>query len=66
VRLAKQGAADLRLAVTKDFATKSALDRLEHRVTAAEQRLSTLTEWRAGVDRRLDTIESGRITAAGE
>jgi hypothetical protein len=58
--------ADLRLAVTKDFATKSGLDRLEHRVTLAEQRLSTLTEWRAGVDRRLEVVETGRIAAAGE
>jgi hypothetical protein len=66
VRLAKQGAADLRLAVTKDFATKSGLDRLEHRVTLAEQRLTTLTEWRASVDRRLEVIETGRVSAGGE
>jgi hypothetical protein len=37
-----------------------------HRVTVAEQRLTTLTEWRASVDRRLEVVETGRIAVGGE
>ncbi len=58
--------ADLRLAVTKDFATKAGLDRLEHRVSDAEQRLTQLAEWRAGMERRLEAIECPRGQGGGE
>jgi hypothetical protein len=58
--------ADLRLAITKDFATKAGLDRLESRVAVAEQRLTVLAEWRSNLERRAESAECVRAQAGGE
>ena len=56
----------LRLLVTKDFATNTALDELERRISGVEQRNSALTEWRASTDRRLAALESAGPARAGD
>lgn len=57
---------DLRLLVTKDFATNTALDELERRISGVEQRNSALTEWRASTDRRLAALESAGPARSGD
>ncbi len=58
--------ADLRLAVTKAFAAKAGLDRVELRVAAAEQRLTVIAEWRSNLERRAESAECVRAQAGGE
>jgi hypothetical protein len=57
---------DLRLLVTKDFATNTALDELERRISGVEQRNTALIEWRASTDRRLAALEASPRGRADE